>query len=257
MGDTVAALQLLLRTFPNDKEFLAVSKSAIWLRVGRWFKPGESACILPDRMAEVLGVKANEVGVKYIRIFGKELKVIGLIDSDKMRAFVDLDEEILTPADFQVTDDEFITVMTQTEDRERQGLEQPEVETMPFEHLDPDEILIVPYALLRDVGSVLSMFARASDEAHRASNALRIKLGKRRTLKSKLDDVPGVGSKTKTALLRNLGSMRRIVTADEEALVDAGATRRQARAIVSHLGQSPEDATASEDAAIDNAFTED
>jgi len=129
------------------------------LRVGRWFKPGESACILPDRMAEVLGVKAGQVGKKYIRIFGKELKVIGLIDSDKMRAFVDLDEEILTPADFQVTDDEFITVMTQTEDRERRGLEQPEVETMPFEHLDPDEIVIVPYALLRDVGSPLQSVA--------------------------------------------------------------------------------------------------
>ena len=136
-----------------------VTRIDTMLRVGRWFEAGESACILPDRMAEVLGVKENQVGVKYIRIFGKDLKVVGLIDSDKLRAFVDLDEEILTPADFQVTDDEFITVMSQTEDRERRGLEQPEVETMPFEHLDPDEIVIVPYALLRDVGSPLQSVA--------------------------------------------------------------------------------------------------
>ena len=88
-----------------------------------------------------------------------------MIDSEKMRAFVDLDEEILTPADFQVTDDEFITVMSQTENRERQGLEQPEVETVPFEHLDPDEIVIVPYALLRDVGSPLQSVAVRFHEA--------------------------------------------------------------------------------------------
>ena len=135
------------------------------LRAGRWFQPGESACVLPDRMAELLGVTAGQVGEKYIRIFGKQLKVIGVIDSEKMRAFVDLDEEILTPADFQVTDDEFITVMSQTENRERQGLERPEVETVPFEHLDPDEIAIVPYALLRDVGSPLQSVAVRFHEA--------------------------------------------------------------------------------------------
>ncbi len=135
------------------------------LRAGHWFQPGESACILPDRMAELLGVTERDVGKKYIRVFGKKLMVVGLINSEMMRAFVDLDEEILTPADFQVTEDEFITVMSQTENRERQGLEQPEVETMPFEHLDPDEILIVPYALLRDVGSPLQSVAVRFHEA--------------------------------------------------------------------------------------------
>ena len=65
-----------------------------------------------------------------------------------------------------------------------------------------------------------------------------------------------MGAKTRAALLKNLGSMRQIVIADEEALVDAGATRKQAQAIITHLGQSPEDATASEDAAIDNALEE-
>ena len=149
-------VQGILGASPEEAQ---VTQIDTLLRIGRWFQPGESACILPDRVAETLGITAQDVGKAYIRLFGKQLTVIGLINSEKMRLFVDLDEEQITPADFQVTEDEFITVMSQTETRERQGLERPEVETMPFEHLDPDDILIVPYALLRDVGSPLQSVA--------------------------------------------------------------------------------------------------
>ncbi len=155
-GEKNSRVQGILGASPEEAQ---VTQIDTLLRIGRWFQPGESACILPDRVAETLGITERDVGKAYIRLFGKRLTVIGLINSEKMRLFVDLDEEQITPADFQVTEDEFITVMSQTETRERQGLERPEVETMPFEHLDPDDILIVPYALLRDVGSPLQSVA--------------------------------------------------------------------------------------------------
>ncbi len=129
------------------------------LRAGRWFEPNEFAVILPGKMARLLGVTPDDVGKKHVRLFGKQLKVIGLIDAAKMRNHPDLDGEILSPADFKLTDDEAISRMSQQESREKQGLEQPEVEVMPFEHLDPDDIVIVPYQILRDVGSPLQSVA--------------------------------------------------------------------------------------------------
>ena len=156
MERKIPALQGILGLAPEEAQ---VTQVDTLLRIGRWFQPGESACILPDRIAELLDITEQDVGKAHIRLFGKQLTVIGLINSEKMRLFVDLDEEQITPADFQVTEDEFITAMSQTETRERQGLERPEVDTVPFEHLDPDDTLIVSYALLRDVGSPLQSVA--------------------------------------------------------------------------------------------------
>ncbi len=88
---------------------------------------------------------------------------------------------------------------------------------------------------LREGSSALFYLAQLRDEAHRASNALRVKLGKRRRLRSGLADVPGVGPRTATLLLRTLGSLRAVLAADESALITAGATTRQAKAIRTHF----------------------
>jgi excinuclease ABC subunit C len=105
--------------------------------------------------------------------------------------------------------------------------------------------------------SALSLLLLARDETHRASNVLRRKVGRKRRLRSELDAVPGVGPKTRGKLLRNLGSLREVMTASEEELIEAGATRKQAEAIRRTLGtqvSAPPEAEAAEDAAIQNAF---
>jgi excinuclease ABC subunit C len=108
--------------------------------------------------------------------------------------------------------------------------------------------------------SALSLLLLARDETHRASNALRKKVGRKRRLRSELDGVPGVGPKTRGKLLRNLGSLREVLAATEEQLIEAGATRRQAQAIKEILGDhaevAPETQTA-EETAIENAFQPD
>ncbi|MGD8863102.1 MAG: excinuclease ABC subunit UvrC [Myxococcales bacterium] len=107
---------------------------------------------------------------------------------------------------------------------------------------------------LREGGGDLMMLAHARDEAHRASNLLRDKVGRKRRLQSGLDAVPGVGPRTRATLLKALGSTRAIEQADAETLVDAGATRRQAQAIVAHFGA--DDVTDdSEQQAVENAFS--
>lgn len=123
----------------------------------------------------------------------------------------------------------------------------------------------------RDAGDALAILIAARDEAHRASNALRVKVGTRRGLRSRLDDVPGVGPKTRAMLLRTLGSLRAVGGANAEALIAAGASRAQAEAIRRALGgaaRGREAATTTaagsagddariEDAAVDNAFQTD
>ena len=108
--------------------------------------------------------------------------------------------------------------------------------------------------------SALSLLLLARDETHRASNTLRKKVGRKRRLRSELDRVPGVGPKTRGKLLRNLGSLRDVLGATEEQLIEAGATRKQALAIKNSLGdQSPvePETEAAEQTAIENAFQPD
>lgn len=120
----------------------------------------------------------------------------------------------------------------------------------------PDQKNAVPVR----ANSALTLLLLARDETHRASNALRKKVGRKRRLRSELDGVPGVGPKTRGKLLRNLGSLREVMAATEEQLIEAGATRRQAAAIMETLGDrapvTPE-TEAAEDTAIENAFQPD
>jgi excinuclease ABC subunit C len=85
---------------------------------------------------------------------------------------------------------------------------------------------------LRANSPELFLLARARDEAHRFANRGRKKVGKRRRIASELDSVPGIGPKTRKALLSTLGSLQGIRDAsDEQILAVNGVTRRQLSAL--------------------------
>ena len=85
---------------------------------------------------------------------------------------------------------------------------------------------------LRTASSSLFFLARARDEAHRFANHLRKKLGHKARLRSELDEIPGIGPKTKTVLLKTLGSIAAIRAAsDEEILAVSGVTKRHLAAL--------------------------
>ncbi len=93
---------------------------------------------------------------------------------------------------------------------------------------------------LRANTSSLFFLARARDEAHRFSNRAREKLGKARRFRSQLDDVPGLGPKTKKALLRALGTVDAVLAADEPTLLAVkGVTRRHVTALRNKFGALP------------------
>jgi excinuclease ABC subunit C len=112
---------------------------------------------------------------------------------------------------------------------------------------------------LRESDPVSRVLIRARDEAHRVSNRLRLKREKRGKLRSDLDEIKGIGPKTRAKLLRGLGSVQAIRNASADELLQAGATKRQAEGIVEFFRSDiqediPDAANSAEREAIDNAF---
>ena len=69
-----------------------------FLTAGAWFEEDrEASCILPDDLASFVGIDASHVGRAEIKLMGRKLKVVGIIDSDRLNAFRHLDGERLTP----------------------------------------------------------------------------------------------------------------------------------------------------------------
>jgi excinuclease ABC subunit C len=69
--------------------------------------------------------------------------------------------------------------------------------------------------VLRQNSAELFVLTRLRDEAHRFANVLHDKLRRRRSLRSALEDVAGVGQKRHRALLRQFGSLKRLEAASE------------------------------------------
>jgi excinuclease ABC subunit C len=83
---------------------------------------------------------------------------------------------------------------------------------------------------LRQNSPELFLLARARDEAHRFANRGRKRAGKKRRFESELDRIPGIGPKTRTALLKALGSVAALREASDETLLGVpGVTRTQVR----------------------------
>jgi hypothetical protein len=137
-----------------------VSRIQTCLTEGRWFNEGEQkVAVVPEEMAKLLGITPADIGHAHVRLFGDQFLVIGMMNSERMSDLADLDGEILTPADFVLTDSNVFMQMAQQEKREKSGLEETDVEIMEFEHLLPANVLIVPYQTLREVNSPLQAVA--------------------------------------------------------------------------------------------------
>ena len=85
---------------------------------------------------------------------------------------------------------------------------------------------------LRDNTAELFVLSRIRDEAHRFAVAFHQKLREKRTIRSQLQDIPGIGPRRQQALLRTLGSVRRIrIASREELLAVPGMTEAAADAV--------------------------
>jgi len=98
---------------------------------------------------------------------------------------------------------------------------------------------------LRPNSAELFVLSRIRDEAHRFAVTFHKKLRRRRTLRSALEDVPGVGMKRKKMLLTHLGSLRKIKGSTVEELARVpGMSMKAAEAVVAYFhgpDAAPED----------------
>ncbi len=90
---------------------------------------------------------------------------------------------------------------------------------------------------LRANTAELFLLARIRDEAHRFANTFHRSRRKKRTLRSALDDIPGIGAVRRRALLRHFGSVKAIRAATIDELAAApNMTRKAAESVAAHLG---------------------
>jgi excinuclease ABC subunit C len=112
---------------------------------------------------------------------------------------------------------------------------------------------------LRPNSAELFVLSRIRDEAHRFAVTFHKKLRRRRTLRSALEDVPGVGMKRKKMLLTHLGSLKKIKASTVEELARVpGMNLKAAEAVVGYFhGPSPEQPELAVDEAAPTAPTSD
>ena len=92
---------------------------------------------------------------------------------------------------------------------------------------------------LRANSTELFVLARIRDEAHRFANTFHRERRSKSSLRSQLDDIPGIGATRRKALLRHFGSVKAIREATAEQIAAApGMTRKAADAVFAHFAQA-------------------
>jgi len=90
----------------------------------------------------------------------------------------------------------------------------------------------LPPVVLPEGSGALFVVMRLRDEAHRFAVAYHRKLRQRRTLRSALDEIEGIGKARRTTLLRHFGSGRAIAAASlDELLAVPGLPKRVAEQV--------------------------
>jgi len=122
------------------------------LKWGRWFKPGETyAVILPAGIADALDITEKDVGNMEIKIGGGSYLIAGVLDTS-FKDVKDLDGEELTPVDY--------LLMQQQQARGVQmGGDTLEGELQKYLHLTPQQIAILPYEVVMNMGGNLKSVA--------------------------------------------------------------------------------------------------
>lgn len=100
---------------------------------------------------------------------------------------------------------------------DRVGFQDSEVTKSPERVFVPNQKNPI---ILRQNSAELYLLERLRDEAHRFAITFHKKLRRKQTLRSVLDDIPGVGQKTKKDLLRHFGSLTKIREASEAELLE-------------------------------------
>jgi hypothetical protein len=125
------------------------------LTSGRWFNRTDTySAIIPQGVATSLQITPADVGKVTINFSGVPYLVIGIVDAAKIKTIKDLDNETLTPVDYQAQQNQSggASGGAGGGGGAAQGFQQ-------YLHLDPDNVLYVPYNTLINMGGDLRSVA--------------------------------------------------------------------------------------------------
>ena len=156
IGDTsVVRATGMLGLMPEEVRVTGIDQALV---EGSFFtREDEASCLMAEGMAEALGIGPAELGTARVRVFGRDLVVRGVFDPDLFEAIRDLDDESLTPADFQMSSAQALGPVTQ--DNMSIAIEESALDIRPFIHLESDNVLVLPYGTLRESGGMLRSVA--------------------------------------------------------------------------------------------------
>ena len=139
----------LLGMSDTEPEVIGIDRSLKW---GRWFKPGETyGAILPAGMADALDIKESDVGDMEVKIGGGSYTIVGVLDTS-FKDIKDLDGEELTPVDY-------LLMQQQSARGIQMGGETLEGELQKYLHLTPQQIAVLPYEVIMNMGGNLKSVA--------------------------------------------------------------------------------------------------
>ncbi len=158
-----ASERQLVRTYgllglnPAETDITGIDQA---LTAGRFFTAAtEASCLLPLPMAEALGLDAGDLGRAQVQVMGKELTVVGLFDPAVFNDIRDLDDGPLTPVDFELSR----TAGSTFQLNESTATTATAAQYRPYVHILPDNVLIAPYQIVRQMGGRLRSVAIAFD----------------------------------------------------------------------------------------------
>ena len=133
---------------PQEAQVTGVDKA---LSSGRWFNSGDAyTAIIPKSVAAALQIQPTDVGKVTVNFSGVPYLVVGIVDPDKFKAIKDLDNETVTPVDYQAQQNQAPSASGAASTA--QGFQE-------YLHLDPDNVLYVPYGTLINMGGDLRSVA--------------------------------------------------------------------------------------------------
>ena len=129
----------------------------------RWFNADDRyACILPSDVAERVGILPDHIQDKTdaekpeITMLGHSFRVIGLIDTEKLNAYKDIDDEKLTPVD-TLQEAAKMNVQENPDEAAKAPIQ-------AFTHMESSNSMLVPHELVMDVGGTLRSVAVSNFE---------------------------------------------------------------------------------------------
>jgi hypothetical protein len=120
---------------------------------GRWFREGEENVVLmPVAMARRLGLDPEKDLDVQVGLLGDPFKVVGYFDGGKLASLKDLDQNPITPAYLEMSQNE---ETSEVEIEAMQSGEEVLPSTERFRYADADSTLIMPFARCVELGGKL------------------------------------------------------------------------------------------------------